>query len=142
MLCHIYAVQSVTVLSLHVLLQVFDGVLGTSQGVLRGLGRQAQLMCLNMVAFWLIGVPTGYTLTFASGWGLRGLWAGMSLGGFLAAGVSLGIMCCVNWHKEVEAAQQKMAVQSDSSSSGDGHEDDHLNEPLLQDAEVSVAVFV
>eukprot|EP00775_Hariotina_reticulata_P005068 gene5068-5309_t len=40
------------------LYQVGDGVLGTSQGVLRGLGRQAQLMVLNIVCFWCLGVPT------------------------------------------------------------------------------------
>lgn len=121
---------------------MFDGVLGTSQGVLRGLGRQAQLMILNMVAFWLIGVPTGYALTFKAGWGLRGLWVGMSIGGFLAASVSLCIMLLVNWAKEVELARERQAVQSETSSrnssrrnsiGGDEIESSSLAEPLLQD---------
>lgn len=54
------------------LCQVGDGILGTSQGVLRGLGRQAQLMFTNVACFWCVGVPTGYWLTFKQGWGLEG----------------------------------------------------------------------
>eukprot|EP00878_Enallax_costatus_P018663 GHUV01019657.1.p5 GENE.GHUV01019657.1~~GHUV01019657.1.p5 ORF type:complete len:109 (+),score=27.07 GHUV01019657.1:615-941(+) len=108
-------------------------------------------MMLNMVAFWLIGVPTGYTLTFKAGWGLRGLWVGMSLGGFLAASISLGIMLLVNWAKEVDIARKRQAVQSESSSrtssrrnstGGDGEGSSALTEPLLQDESVTVAVLV
>lgn len=132
--------------------QVFDGVLGTSQGVLRGLGRQAQLMLLNMVCFWLIGVPCGYYLTFKAGWGLRGLWVGMSLGGLLAASVSLGIMLAVDWNAEVEQARKQLAghdVTGEDITIAEGYvcdeeeeQDSSLVEPLLQNANVAVDILV
>ncbi|WIA36457.1 hypothetical protein OEZ86_007761 [Tetradesmus obliquus] len=91
--------------------QVGDGILGTSQGVLRGLGRQGQLMLLNVACFWCVGVPAGWWLTFRAGWGLQGLWLGMASGCFLAAATSLVLMLLVDWGREqqaVEGAQQQV----------------------------------
>jgi MATE family multidrug resistance protein len=108
-------------------MQVGDGILGTSQGVLRGLGRQAQLMLLNVACFWCVGVPAGWYLTFKAGWGLEGLWVGMASGCFLAAGTSLVLMLLVNWQKEqqaVEAAQEQVRAQSRQEGYGAIAEED------------------
>ena len=37
-------------------------------------------MVVNLVAHWLLGLPTGYVLCFVIGWGVYGLWVGLSLG--------------------------------------------------------------
>lgn len=131
--------------------QVGDGVLGTSQGVLRGLGRQGQLMLLNTVAFWCVGVPAGWWLTFRRSAGLWGLWGGMALGCFLAAAGSLALVLSVDWHKEVErlqtaaGAQQAGACSSAAEKQGGGEVlncSDHVPAaPLLVAADGGAAVL-
>ena len=94
-------------------MQVGDGVLGTSQGVLRALGRQSQLMVLNCVAFWVIAVPLGFYLTFhagGKGMGLVGLWIGMATGCFLAASTSCALVVVVDWHEEERKARELAAL--------------------------------
>ena len=43
---------------------------------------------LNLVAHWLFGLPTSYILCFTVGWGVWGLWIGLSLG-LIVTGVIL-----------------------------------------------------
>jgi MATE family multidrug resistance protein len=79
---HDRAVLSVgtSLLLLAAIFQLFDGVQGVITGTLRGLGDTRTAMVVNLVAHWLIGLPTGYLLCFVIGWGVYGLWVGLSLG--------------------------------------------------------------
>jgi len=45
--------------------QVFDGILGTCNGVLRACGRQSLLAMVNLGGLWGIGVSSGVIITFA-----------------------------------------------------------------------------
>jgi hypothetical protein len=100
--------------------QVGDGILGTSQGVLRALGRQHQLALVNLVAFWLIAVPLGFWLTFhaGGGMGLVGLWIGMATGCFLAASTSCVLVVMVDWHEEERKALELLAAAHDGGDGG------------------------
>jgi MATE family multidrug resistance protein len=69
-----------SLLLLAALFQLFDGLQGVITGTLRGLGDTRTAMLVNLVAHWLIGLPTGYLLCFVIGWGVYGLWVGLSLG--------------------------------------------------------------
>jgi len=60
--------------------QLFDGVQGVSTGVLRGVGDTHTPMLSNLVGHWLVGLPLGYGLCFVAGWGVIGLWIGLSAG--------------------------------------------------------------
>ena len=60
--------------------QVFDGLQGVSTGVLRGLGDTRTPMLSNLAGHWLLGLPVGYALCFWAGWGVVGLWVGLSSG--------------------------------------------------------------
>ncbi len=62
------------------LFQVFDGLQGVTTGALRGLGDTRTPMLLNLAGHWMIGLPVGYLLCFAIGWGVVGLWIGISTG--------------------------------------------------------------
>ena len=42
----------------------------------------------NVVAHWLLGLPVSYTLCFVLGWGVYGLWVGLSLG-LIVTGITL-----------------------------------------------------
>lgn len=59
---------------------LFDGVQGVITGTLRGIGDTRTPMVVNLLAHWFVGLPIGYTLCFILGWGVYGLWVGLSLG--------------------------------------------------------------
>jgi MATE family multidrug resistance protein len=60
--------------------QLFDGTQAVATGVLRGLGDTRTPMIMNVIGHWLLGLPAGYVLCFVLGWGVAGLWVGLSLG--------------------------------------------------------------
>jgi MATE family multidrug resistance protein len=65
--------------------QLFDGTQAVATGVLRGLGDTRTPMLTNMVGYWVFGLPIGYALTFTFGWGVVGLWIGLSIGLIIVA---------------------------------------------------------
>lgn len=69
--------------------QLFDGIQGVATGTLRGLGDTRTPMLVNLAAHWLIGLPTSYALCFWLGWGVRGLWWGLSIGLIVTGAVLL-----------------------------------------------------
>jgi MATE family multidrug resistance protein len=70
----------VTLLAIAAAFQLFDGMQGVATGILRGLGDTRTAMLSNLAGHWLLGLPVGYALCFALGWGVSGLWLGLSLG--------------------------------------------------------------
>jgi MATE family multidrug resistance protein len=85
------------------LFQLFDGIQVVSTGVLRGTGETRAPMVVNLIGHWLLGLPVGYVLCFWAGWGVVGLWVGLSLG-LIAVGLALLKV----WHRRV----QTLAVQT------------------------------
>jgi MATE family multidrug resistance protein len=57
---------------------VFDGVQVIATGALRGLGETRRPMLWNLVAYWGLGLPIGWSLAFVAGWGVVGIWIGLS----------------------------------------------------------------
>jgi MATE family multidrug resistance protein len=49
-------------------------------GVLRGVGDTRTPMVMNVIGHWAFGLPVGYALCFWFGWGVAGLWVGLSIG--------------------------------------------------------------
>lgn len=69
-----------TLLPIAALFQVFDGIQVVGIGVLRGVGDTRVPAVLNLLGFWLVGLPVGVWLAFRSGMGPHGLWWGLALG--------------------------------------------------------------
>jgi multidrug resistance protein, MATE family len=67
--------------------QLFDGTQAVATGVLRGIGDTRTPMVINAIGHWMFGLPVGWALCFWYGWGVAGLWVGLSLGLVLVAGV-------------------------------------------------------
>jgi MATE family multidrug resistance protein len=65
-------------LGLGAVFAVFDGVQVIATGALRGLGETRRPMLWNLVAYWGLGLPIGWTLAFVAGWGVVGIWIGLS----------------------------------------------------------------
>lgn len=77
-----------SLLKLAAVFQLFDGIQGVITGTLRGLGDTRTPMVVNLAAHWLLGLPVSYALCFVVGWGVWGLWVGLSLG-LIVTGVIL-----------------------------------------------------
>jgi len=77
-----------SLLGIAAVFQLFDGIQGVATGTLRGLGDTRTPMLVNLAAHWLIGLPVSYALCFGFGWGVRGLWWGLSIG-LIVTGVIL-----------------------------------------------------
>lgn len=81
-------------LALGALFQVFDGSQVAMMGALRGYKDTRAPMIIAVLAYWLVGLPVGYTLCFGldfgsslrvEGIGVRGLWWGLVVGLGVAA---------------------------------------------------------
>ena len=70
--------------------QVFDGIQAVAAGVLRGVGDTHAPAIINVVGFWLIGLPVSWVLAFRSGGGAVGLWWGIVVGLAAVAAILLG----------------------------------------------------
>jgi len=60
--------------------QIFDGLQVVAAGALRGVGDTRMPMLLNLVGFWLVGLPVSLWLGFGLGWGPQGVWWGLAIG--------------------------------------------------------------
>jgi len=91
--------------------QLFDGLQAVATGLLRGLGDTWTPMLCNLVGHWCVGLPFGYALCFWWGWGVVGLWLGLSLGLIL-----VGVLLVPIWHYRVEALQNVLTVDRSAST--------------------------
>ncbi len=60
--------------------QVFDGIQVVSAGVLRGMGDTRAPVVVNLLGFWLLGMPISLFLAFRTDLGPVGLWWGLVAG--------------------------------------------------------------
>lgn len=60
--------------------QVFDGLQAVAAGVLRGVGDTVVPMIVNLLGFWIIGLPVSLYLGFRTSLGPDGLWWGLVVG--------------------------------------------------------------
>lgn len=90
----------ISLLFMAALFQLFDGLQVVATGAMRGLGDTRTPMVCNLVGHWLVGLPVGYLLCFIAGWGVIGLWTGLSIGLIAVGAVLLGI-----WSRRVHSLE-------------------------------------
>jgi multidrug resistance protein, MATE family len=101
----------VRVLRVAAVFQIFDGVQGVATGILRGLGDTRSPMIWNLAGHWLFGLPVGYTLCFALGFGVVGLWTGLSIGLIFVAIVLISV-----WWRRIHALPGIISTESSARS--------------------------
>jgi len=60
--------------------QISDGLQAVGLGVLRGLTDVRVPTIVTFIAYWLIAIPVGYWFAFHEGYGVQGVWYGLSIG--------------------------------------------------------------
>jgi len=68
--------------------QFFDGVQVTATGALRGVGNTHAGLAVQVIGYWVVGLPVGLWLGFGRKMGAVGLWVGLCVG-LMIAGVAL-----------------------------------------------------
>ncbi|XP_053310830.1 multidrug and toxin extrusion protein 2-like [Spea bombifrons] len=92
-------------------LHFFDAISITCGGMLRGTGKQKFGAILNVVGYYIVGLPIGVSLMFAAKLGVIGLWTGLITCTFMQA-VSFGtFIVLLNWDKACEEAMVRAGVK-------------------------------
>ena len=101
---------------LAVLVMVFDGYnCVVSTGVLRGCGLQRVGAALNLFCYYALAIPISYLLTFNAGFGLNGIWIGLSIGVGACCVISSIIVYYINWGEQSRLAQQRTEVAKNTA---------------------------
>ncbi|MCU1222290.1 MAG: efflux family protein [Edaphobacter sp.] len=77
--------------------QFFDGLQITATGALRGAGNTHAGLIVQIIGYWIIGLPIGYLFAFRLHQGALGLWLGLCAG-LIVAGVALTL----TWHRTTQ----------------------------------------
>lgn len=95
----------VTLLFVAAIFQLFDGVQVVATGALRGLGETRAPMLWNLGGHWFVGLPLGYWMCFVMGFGVTGLWWGLSLGLVICA-----VALAATWMRRIHQLQPPVVV--------------------------------
>ncbi|CAH8663644.1 unnamed protein product [Schistosoma margrebowiei] len=87
--------------------QIFDGTVGVCGGAIRGAGLQMFGAIVCFISLYVIGSPISFSLVYAGGYGLKGLWAGMTIGTIFEGVIYLITCQHINWEKQVQLAIER-----------------------------------
>jgi multidrug resistance protein, MATE family len=86
----------ITLLRIAAIFQIFDGLQVVATGALRGLGDTRTPAYAHLVGYWIFGMPIAWLLCFRSGWGVSGIWAGLT-----TALVMIGVILVWVWRRAI-----------------------------------------
>ncbi|CAN1232457.1 Protein DETOXIFICATION 40 [Linum perenne] len=102
---------------------VFNGVQPVLSGVAVGCGWQAFVAYVNVICYYVVGVPLGVVLGFYFELGAKGIWSGMLSGTVTQTLILLWVTYRTDWKKEVETAERRLDMWRDEPQE---------QEPLLE----------
>lgn len=100
-----------TLLPIAGVFQIFDGLQVAAAGALRGVGDTQVPMLLNLVGFWMVGLPVCAYLGFRTELGPRGVWWGLALG----IGV-VGILLLLRVRRRFGRELRRLVVDEDGEA--------------------------
>ncbi|CCE63318.1 hypothetical protein TPHA_0E02260 [Tetrapisispora phaffii CBS 4417] len=90
-------------------MQLFDAFNASTAGCLRGQGRQKIGGYINLFAFYCVGIPLSYILAFKFGFGIIGLWSGITCALFTMSIFQGYAVFHVNWKDIIAASKNRNA---------------------------------
>ncbi|XP_031790156.1 multidrug and toxin extrusion protein 1-like [Piliocolobus tephrosceles] len=106
------------VVPIYAVSHLFEALACTSSGVLRGSGNQKVGAIVNTIGYYMVGLPIGITLMFATKLGVMGLWSGIIICTVFQAVCFLGFIIQLNWKKACQQAQVHANLKADVARSG------------------------
>ncbi|KAG8638767.1 hypothetical protein MANES_14G060800v8 [Manihot esculenta] len=94
-----------SVLPVLALSNFMDGMQAVLSGTARGCGWQKLGACINLGAYYLVGLPSALVLTFLFHFGGMGLWMGITCGSSVQALLLLAITMHTDWDQEAKKAR-------------------------------------
>ncbi|XP_048229408.1 protein DETOXIFICATION 12 isoform X1 [Ricinus communis] len=102
-------------ISLSVIMDCLQGVLS---GVARGCGWQHVGAYVNLVAFYICGIPVAVLLGFWLKFRGIGLWIGIQVGEVIQVVLLAIVTGCINWEKQAKMAREWLLGERSSIESG------------------------
>ncbi|KDN44750.1 MATE efflux family protein [Tilletiaria anomala UBC 951] len=91
--------------------QIFDSICGVGGGILRGSGRQHLGAYINLVSYYLAGIPVSILLLKLD-WRLEGIWFGLTVGLVLGSIGTTWVIMRTDWHAEARKVQERMEADT------------------------------
>ncbi|XP_045425425.1 multidrug and toxin extrusion protein 1-like isoform X2 [Lemur catta] len=93
------------VVPIYAVSHLFEALACTCGGILRGSGNQKIGAIVNAIGYYVVGLPIGIALMFATKLGVIGLWSGIIICVVSQAVCFLGFIVRLNWEKACQQAQ-------------------------------------
>lgn len=103
----VVASKAIYVFPVVALNQIYDCLNVLAAGCLRAQGRQKIGGYLNLIAYYIIGVPLALLFGFKLGYEIRGLWVGLGIGIFALAIFEIYYIYTSDWDKIIETSIQR-----------------------------------
>jgi MATE family multidrug resistance protein len=87
---------SAGLLRIAALFEIFDGLQVVATGALRGLGDTRTAAYAHLGGYWGLGLPIAFVLCFKLGWGVTGIWTGLT-----SALIAIGIVLVWAWKQRL-----------------------------------------
>lgn len=92
----------------------FDAFVGVMNGILRGIGKQKYGATLQLIGYYMIGLPVSAMTGFGLRWNLKGLWTGISVAMIVVASLEAVYLRSIDWEQLVnDATEPNVAEQED-----------------------------
>ena len=101
------------ILPLAAVFQFSDALGAVGGGILRGCGHQKTGAMINIFGYYVLGLPVGVLLAFKAGFGLMGLWLGLTCGIFIVSCVLMMIIFRMDWILEADRALDLLDEKDD-----------------------------
>ncbi|XP_009793955.1 protein DETOXIFICATION 33-like isoform X1 [Nicotiana sylvestris] len=87
---------------------ILNSIQPVLHGVAVGAGWQFSVAIINIVCYYVIGLPIGACLGYLANFGVEGIWSGMLFGSLLQTVILLLKMFRTNWHEEAIQAEERI----------------------------------
>ncbi|CAI0398671.1 unnamed protein product, partial [Linum tenue] len=85
-----------------------DIIMPVLHGVAVGAGWQSQVAVVNIVCYYIVGLPLAAMLGYTFEFGVKGIWSGMVVGCVLQMAFLLFVIHTTNWETEASKSEARM----------------------------------